>query len=169
MKLSDIEIGTIVNFLNEGGYVLDFSTADFDAFTYKSIGVPLCETYRLSKGKSLIAYINDAKYEDKIKLLSDLIRYYELSSMKEHDEENRKSRAVAYKKCRSILDKAGGTMVMTATAETLKEAFDSDYISAQIDLMLNLKDGNPTEAIGKAKELIESCCKTILEFEGCTV
>ena len=27
MKLSDIEIGTIVNFLNEGGYVLDFSTA----------------------------------------------------------------------------------------------------------------------------------------------
>lgn len=48
MKLSDIEIGTIVNFLNEGGYVLDFSTADFDAFTYKSIGVPLCETYRLS-------------------------------------------------------------------------------------------------------------------------
>lgn len=169
MKLSDIEIGTIVNFLNEGGYVLDFSTADFDAFTYKSIGVPLCETYRLSKGKSLIAYINDAKYEDKMKLLSDLIRYYELSSMKEHDEENRKSRAVAYKKCRSILDKAGGTMVMTATAETLKEAFDSDYISAQIDLMLNLKDGNPTEAIGKAKELIESCCKTILEFEGCTV
>ena len=45
MKLSDIEIGTMVNFLNEGGYVLDFSTADFDAFTYKSIGVPLCETY----------------------------------------------------------------------------------------------------------------------------
>ena len=169
MKLSDIEIGTIVNFLNEGGYVLDFSTADFDAFTYKSIGVPLCETYRLSKGKSLIAYINDAKYEDKIKLLSDLIKYYELSSMNEHDEENRKNRAVAYKKCRGILDKAGGTMVMTATAETLKEAFDSDYISAQIDLMLNLKDENPTEAIGKAKELIESCCKTILELEGCSV
>ena len=166
MKLSDIEIGTIVNFLNEGGYVLDFSTADFDAFTYKSIGVPLCETYRLSKGKSLIAYINDAKYEDKMKLLSDLIRYYELSSMKEHDEENRKNRAVAYKKCRGILDKAGGTMVMTATAETLKEAFDSDYISAQIDLMLNLKDENPTEAIGKAKELIESCCKTILDNKG---
>lgn len=25
MKLSDIEIGTMVNFLNEGGYVLDFT------------------------------------------------------------------------------------------------------------------------------------------------
>ena len=86
MRISDIEIGTIINFLNEGGFVLDFSTADFDAFTYKSIGIPLCETYRRSKGKSLIAYISEAKYEDKIKLLSDLIRYYELSPMKEHDE-----------------------------------------------------------------------------------
>ena len=169
MRISDIEIGTIINFLNEGGFVLDFSTADFDAFTYKSIGIPLCETYRRSKGKSLIAYISEAKYEDKIKLLSDLIRYYELSPMKEHDEENRKERAIAYKKCRGILDKVGGTIVMTVTVETLKEDFNSDYISAQIDLMLNLKDENPTEAIGKAKELIESCCKTILELEGCVV
>ena len=55
MKLSDIEIGTMVNFLNEGGYVLDLSTADVDAFTYTSIGAPLCESYRLTKGKSLIA------------------------------------------------------------------------------------------------------------------
>ena len=169
MRISEIEIGTIISFLNEGGYVLDFSTADFDAFTYNSIGVPLCETYRVSKGKSLIAYIRETEYENKIKLLSDLIRYYELSPMKERDEENRKERAIAYKKCRGILDKAGGTMVMAATAQTLKEAFNSDYISAQIDLMLNLKDENPTEAIGKAKELIESCCKTILELEGYTI
>lgn len=169
MKISDIEIGTIINFLNQGGYVLDFTTADFNAFTYQSIGMSLCDRYKMSKGKSLIAYISDAKYEDKIKLLSDLIRHYELSPMKESDEENHKERAIAYKKCRDILDKAGGTMVITATAETLKKAFDSDYISTQIDLMLSMKDENPTEAIGKAKELIESCCKTILELEGCTV
>ncbi len=169
MRISDIEIGTIINFLNEDGWFLDFNTANFDAFTYESIGVPLCGTYKLSKGKSLIAYIKDAKYEDKIKLLSDLIRHYELSSMKERDEENRKDRAIAYKKCRGILDKVAGTMVMTTTAESLKVAFDSDYISAQIDIMLNLKEENQTEAIGKAKELIESCCKTILELENCTV
>lgn len=169
MRISDIEIGTIINFLNEDGYVLDFTTAGFNSFTFQSIGIPLCEKYKKSKGRSLIAYISDATYENKIKLLSDLIRYYELSPMKEHDEENRKERAITYKKCRGILDKVGGTMVMTATTETLKESFDSDYISAQIDLMLNLKDENPTEAIGKAKELIESCCKTILELDGCTI
>lgn len=47
--------------------------------------------------------------------------------------------------------------------EPLKSKFNSDYITQSIELMLELQKSNPTEAIGKAKELIESCCKTILE------
>ena len=35
--------------------------------------------------------------------------------------------------------------------------------------MITIQDENPTEAIGKAKELIESCCKTILEKIGVTL
>ena len=35
--------------------------------------------------------------------------------------------------------------------------------------MLRLQKDNPTDAIGKAKELIESCCKTILEQFGVAV
>lgn len=128
MKLFDIEIGIMVNFLNEGGYVLDFSIVDFDVFIYKSIGVLFCEIYRFLKGKFLIVYINDIKYEDKIKLFSDLIRYYEFFLMKEYDEENCKSCVVVYKKCCSIFDKVGGIMVMIVMVEILKEVFDSDYI-----------------------------------------
>lgn len=169
MRISDIEKGTIINFLNQDGYVLDFSTANFDAFTFNSIGVPLCAKYKLSKGKSLISYINNADEENAIKLLSDLIRYYELSPMKESDEEYHKDRVVAYKKCREILDRVCKVTPIIATTEALKKDFDSEYISAQIDLMLKMKDENPTEAIGKAKELIESCCKTILELEGCVI
>lgn len=30
-------------------------------------------------------------------------------------------------------------------------------------MMVHMQSKNPTEAIGKSKELIESCCKTILE------
>lgn len=48
MSISNIEIGTFLNFFNRGGYVLDFSTVDFDTFTHESIGVPLCETYKMS-------------------------------------------------------------------------------------------------------------------------
>lgn len=48
----------------------------------------------------------------------------------------------------------------------IKGKFNSDYIKQSIDLMDKLKESNPTEAIGKAKELIESCCKTILDEFG---
>lgn len=39
----------------------------------------------------------------------------------------------------------------------------------QIDLLMEMRTRNPTEAIGKAKELVESCCKTILEEYGVSI
>ncbi len=50
--------------------------------------------------------------------------------------------------------------------EHIKDSFNSEYINKQIEIMNNAICGNPTEAIGKAKELCESCCKTILEENG---
>ena len=55
------------------------------------------------------------------------------------------------------------TSPLEQNANTLKDKFSSDYLSQQIDLMLKMQTENPTEAIGKAKELVESCCKTILD------
>lgn len=57
--LSKIEIGAFLKLFNRGGYVLDFSTNDFDVFTLDSVGVAVCDKYEMSKGKSLTAYIND--------------------------------------------------------------------------------------------------------------
>ena len=53
-----------------------------------------------------------------------------------------------------------------SSVSEIKGKFNSDYIKQSIDLMDKLKESNPTEAIGKAKELIESCCKTILDEFG---
>lgn len=39
-------------------------------------------------------------------------------------------------------------------------------MSQQIELMVSMQPTNPTTAIGLAKELIESCCKTILDELG---
>lgn len=61
--------------------MLDFSTASFDSFTMQSIGVPLCQRYQMSKGKSLMAYCDDADYDECVKLLADLLEYYELNCM----------------------------------------------------------------------------------------
>lgn len=166
MSISNIEIGTFLNFFNRDGYVLDFSTVDFDTFTHESIGLPLCETYKMSKGKSLVAYVKRASQQDIIKLFNDLITYYESSPQKECDEQYHKKYADAYVKCRTILDRINSNTIADAEAGKLKEVFNSDYISSQINLMLKMQEDNPTEAIGKSKELIESCCKTILEKEG---
>ncbi len=45
-------------------------------------------------------------------------------------------------------------------------AFDLGHIRKQIERLENSVDSDPTHAIGTAKELVESCCKTILKDEG---
>ena len=47
-KLTNIEIGTFLKLFNRGGYVLDFTTNDFDVFTMESIGIALCNEYHIT-------------------------------------------------------------------------------------------------------------------------
>jgi hypothetical protein len=163
--ISAIEKSAFLKLFNRGGYILDFSTPGFDIFTMDSVGVALCEKYNLSKGKSLSAFLNEADNNTIAKLLSDLLEYYELRYYHEIDSNNPEY-FPTYKKCRLIIDRVlTGITPILVSAENLKEKFSSEYITVQIDLMLKMQKDNPTEAIGKAKELIESCCKTILEDE----
>ena len=78
LELTVKERSILKRFFNTGGYVFNFSTSAFDAFTYKSIGIKLCEKYRLSKGKSLEAFIDEANTKLIILLTSDLLDYYEV-------------------------------------------------------------------------------------------
>lgn len=51
-------------------------------------------------------------------------------------------------------------------ADSIKQAFNSEYMERQIDQMLGAIEKHPSDTIGKAKELVESCLKTILsDFE----
>ena len=165
---------------NRSGYVLDFSTNDFDVFTTNSVGEALCAKYSLSKGKSLVTYLNSASDENRIKLISDLFHYYENNMEYEYNKNYEEdlywgsnySRydekyARIYNKCKIIMDRLeGSTSIITKTADELKDKFSSEYMSQQMELMLSLRSSNPTQAIGLAKELIESCCKTILDDFG---
>lgn len=170
-KISNIEKGVFLSLFNRAGYVLNFSTDSFNVFTQSSIGIPLCEHYGLSKGKSLTAYVHEAKEHDAIKLLSDLLEYYESYYQSEIDSDEdsfsgrqNKEYQAYYKRCRTVMDRIKLNLTpFTDAGEILKEKFSSDYVSTQIDIMLKMQNENPTEAIGKSKEFIESCCKTILE------
>lgn len=164
---------------NRGGYVLNFSTNEFDVFTTNSIGVALCTVYQMSKGKSLVTYLNKATDKDRTKLLTDLFTYYEENMEYEFNKDYKddtwwgsnsrynEKYAKCYQQCKAIIDKLNGiSAVVENTAEDLKGKFSSEYLTQQIDLMLSMQKTNPTEAIGKSKELVESCCKTILDEMG---
>lgn len=175
--ITKMEEGTFLMLFNRSGDVLNFSTNDFDIFTTNSIGEALCEKFGLSKGKSLTAYLNNASDENRFKLISDLFYYYKenmeyeynenyeddiywVSSVSRYDERY----ARIYKKCKVIMDRLEGVpSVITKTADNLKNKFSSEYMSRQIELMVSMQLTNPTNAIGLSKELIESCCKTILD------
>lgn len=174
------EEGTFLMLFNRDGYVLDFTTNDFDIFTTNSIGEALCTKYKFSKGKSLTTYLNNASDENRFKLICDLFYHYEDNMEYEYNKDYgddlywgssnsryAKKYASIYQKCKAIMDRLEGSAAAIAkTADNLKEKFSSEYMSQQIDLMVSMQTTNPTNAIGIAKELIESCCKTILDDLG---
>lgn len=179
--MTNIEKGIFLKLFVRDGYVLDFSTSEFDSFTMASIGIPLCSKYKQSKGKSLTAFINDATSELSTKLLLDLLNYYETSYPnfeKERDGINDPFALVSqdntvyqklYAQCKEIACRLSPNQFSESMTNTLKEAFSSDYINKQLNIMLENQATNPTESIGKAKELIESCCETILERSGVAI
>lgn len=165
------EKGLFAEMFNRGGFVLDFSTADFDAFTLASIGEQLCAKYHLSKGKSLMAYISEASENNLLKLFGDLMLHYETSV---YAFENETASGGAYEKsyaqCKKILERETGANVLEEVSkENLTKRFSNAYISQELEQMLKLQHDNPTDAIGKAKELVESCCKTILLDNGIAI
>lgn len=181
MALSGLERGVFIKLFNRGGYVLDFSTAEFDAFTMQSVGVALCEKYHLSKGRSLNAFINEADNKFADKLLFDLLQYYEISygNFERETVPNEFGKvaldcgvdySTTYRKCKEIQKRHSSPLAdySSVLASNIKDAFSSDYIDWQMQIMMSMQTENPTEAIGKAKELIESCCKGILEENGQT-
>ena len=167
MAMTDMEKGIFLSLYNRDGYVLDFSTDGFDAFTKSSVGIELCSHYGLSKGKSLAAYVEEATEADGSKLLCDLFDYYEIHFYKEiegtSNDRNADEYRHYYEKCVPIVQRERAGISTSVQRKSLEATFTSEYMHLQIDTLFKSRETNPTEAIGKSKELIESCCKTILE------
>lgn len=187
MKLTNTEKGYFLRLLNRGGNIPGFNVDEFNAFTMSSIGIPLCEHYGVSKGKSLTRYVSEASDEDVTKLLLELLTNYEENyphfhydtGYGEEDEfapiwdqissEKEPEYRKLYEKCKAVANRLTSENQYTDdAAKSIKKAFSSEYIDNQLAIMLPMQKENPTEAIGKAKELIESCCKGILEENGQT-
>ncbi len=154
--------------------VLDFSNNDFSVFVINSTKDALPEKYGMSDRDKLMEYLKYASNEKSTKLLIDLFLYYEkhmeYEYNKNYDEDSIWITPSKYNEnyeklfftCKSIVENLNNEGVNN-NEKDLKTYFSSEYMQQQIDLMFSMQETNPTEAIGKSKELIESCCKTILE------
>lgn len=173
--LSKNEMGLLCDLFNRGGWVLDFSTNEFDTFTLGSVGIPLCEHYRLSKGKSLVAFINEASLADSQRLLFDLFEYYETRYQCEfenwndypHPQYADRNYGPRYRQCKKFVEREKSiASPYKQSADFIKKEFSSESMNEQVDLLMKMHIEHPTDAIGKSKEVLESCCKTILTNQG---
>ena len=154
--LNGIEKGYFMKLFNRGGYVLDFSTNEFDTFTLESIGESLCQKYNLSKGKSLLAYVDKADDDKILKLFADLLDYYEANCINDYGEEKYKS---VYTKCKSVIAREKGSIIIE-TPEI--NSVNYSYIkSISQRAIRDIENGEYDSALTKSRTLLEEVFKSI--------
>lgn len=101
------------------------------------------------------------------KLFKALLEHYEISYQYEKEknseyelEQRHYALYLKVKKYEYLLEENVKAQIFV---NSFSKEINSEYIDTQIELMLNNQKTNPTESIGKAKELLESVCKTILK------
>lgn len=120
----------------------------------------------------MLAYLEEADSADAMRLLLDLFEYYEFHFRPEFDPtvadefnsyRHEKGMKGLYTKYKEIADRERARVnYLQSSMRYLQEEFSSEFMSERITLLMEMRESDPTEAIGKSKELIESCCKTIL-------
>ena len=158
--MDKIEISAFLRLFCDKGYVLDFSTGTFDIFTMDSVGIPLCQKYGLSKGASLTAFCHEANDMLVYKLLSDLLRYYEIHFVETINisEEKRK----LYKKCTEFIEK-NSREIKVVSSQTIEKIshFYIKNISERIIADINNKEYD--SAITKSRTLLEEVFCFVIE------
>lgn len=151
---------------NQGGYVLNFNNNTFADFTFDSIGVSIQDKYGLSKGASLECFFNEADDHLAGKLLRDLIQQRKDNALFA-GEDIPQNEEKLLDECQKLAERLCSSDAISAQIDLVKQSsFNSSYIEQQVTQMYASIDSNPTDAIGKAKELLESCAKTILKERG---
>jgi len=148
------------------GYVLDFNDATFRNFFAETVGVEIHAAKYQSTGGSKAKKLREFwKLEpDHLvgELLVALIRHIEEKSPT--PEKNKQ-----FEPCKAIANRLLSGKVNLDHLKKTIVVFDGNYLAAQISRMEKSIESDPALAIGTAKELIETCCKTILEQRGKSV
>lgn len=147
-------------FKMSSGYVLNFSDRTFEEFVYDAVGLNIHdEKYCVngtSKARKLRCFLDIEDDYIAGRLLERLVDY---AAEREEDDE-------LVERGRQIVSRllAGGPTLSSVKAHA--EELGANHLKEQICRMEDAVDSDPGLAIGTAKELIETYCRTILDERG---
>jgi hypothetical protein len=147
------------------GYVLNLSDRTFADFVHEAVDVEIrADEYTIngsSKAKKLQAFWDIESDYLVGRLLNALIDYAEETAHETTEGDKKKADL-----CRAIASRllAGGSSLDDLKQKA--QALNANHLAEQIRRMKDSVETDPSLAIGTAKELIETCCMTILAERG---
>jgi len=147
----------------DGGYVLNFNDSSFGMFFGQVADIDIhseeyCD-FGSSKAKKLRCFWSKADDSLLGRILEELVEMASAIHVGDKDQE-------LINECRLIAQRLRGSSVRLDHLKNAAAPFNSDYIHKQIERMEKAVETDPDLAIGTAKELLETCCKSILEERG---
>jgi Abortive infection C-terminus len=157
---------TLEKFLKmEAGYVLNFSDRTFGEFVEEAVGVDIHSerytkqgTSKANKLRTFWKIESDYLAGRLLLALIDYVTSLDTNSWPEVLELTNRSGKIAAR----LL--GGGPSLDDLKTHAVK--FNATYLAEQIRRLEASVENDPTLAIGTAKELVETCCKTILAERG---
>ncbi len=147
------------------GYVLNFNDYTFGEFVLETVGINIHDekytTEGGSKAKKLRSFWKLESDHTVGKLLLALIDH----SAPSDGDQSTKTKALA-DECRQIANRLLSRGLSLDPLKELARMLDAEHLADQIRRMELSSETDPSLAIGTAKELIETCCKTILAERG---
>jgi Abortive infection C-terminus len=147
-----------------GGYVLDFTDGSFGIFSAEFDIEIHDDKYRIggsSKANKLRTFwtLEDDNLVGTV--LSSLVDYFI-----ESNPSATTNKAANIDQCRAICQRLLGASPGLAPLKKMATVFNAQHMAEQVRRMESSIHTDPALAIGTAKELIETCCKTILAERG---
>jgi hypothetical protein len=149
-------------------YVSNLSDATFGDFLAESVDIDIHDVKYQHGGGS-----KAKKFRQFWQLESDYIVGKAILALVQREEEilaesvaNDPERKVLIEPCKSIANRLMSANVTLDDLKRAAAAFDARHLMDQIRRMESSVHQDPALAIGTAKELIETCCKTILSERG---
>lgn len=164
-KLFDMASGYVMNFSDPSIATFFYDVADIDIHNEKYCGnggskaKKLREFWRL-EDDYLVGKITKVMIEDAEEIMSSSSSHFTTTDIEKQEKKE------LIQTCKSIATRLLSGQVNLDHLKSTATAFDAKHLAEQIRRIENSINDDPSLAIGTAKELIETCCKTILSERG---